>query len=124
VISALCAGIVFRFAAITVSAQDYHQPYAQPYSQPYPQSYSQPYTRPSLSSRAASNGGAMDNALEGSADTAKIFRDIADARTKAIARATGQSPFVRPADGALLFSISCEATASIRQPHARRPIIC
>jgi lipid-binding SYLF domain-containing protein len=82
VISALCAGIVFRFAAITVSAQDYHQPYAQPYSQPYPQSYSQPYTRPSLSSRAASKGGAMDNALEGSADAAKIFRDIADARNK------------------------------------------
>jgi lipid-binding SYLF domain-containing protein len=82
VISALCAGIVFYFAAITTSAQDYHQPYPQPYLQPYPQSYSQPYTRPSLSSRATSNVGDMDNALEGSADAAKIFRDIADARNK------------------------------------------
>jgi lipid-binding SYLF domain-containing protein len=76
VISALCAGIVFCFAAITASAQDNHQSYSPPYSQHYPQSYS----RPSLSSRAASNGDDMGNALEGSADVAKIFRDIADAR--------------------------------------------
>jgi lipid-binding SYLF domain-containing protein len=82
VISALCAGIVFCFAAITATAQDYHQPYPQPYSQPYPQSYSQPYSRLSLSSRAASNGDDIGNALEGSADAAKIFRDIADARNK------------------------------------------
>lgn len=73
-ISALCAGIVSCFAAITASAQDYHQP--------YPQSYSQPYSRPSLSSRAASNGDDMYNSLEGSADAAKIFRDIADERNK------------------------------------------
>lgn len=78
VISALCAGIVYCFAAITASAQDNHQSYPQPYSQPYPQSY----TWPSLSSRAVSNGDDMGNALEGSADAAKIFRDIADARNK------------------------------------------
>jgi lipid-binding SYLF domain-containing protein len=82
VISALCAGIVFCFAAISTPAQDYHQTYPQPYSQPYPQSYSQHYSRPSLSSRAASNGDDMDNALKGSADAAKIFRDIADAQNK------------------------------------------
>jgi lipid-binding SYLF domain-containing protein len=82
VISALCAGIVFCFAAITASAQDDHQPYPQRYSQLYPQSYAQPYSRPSLSSRAASNGDGVENALEGSADAAKIFRDIADARNK------------------------------------------
>jgi lipid-binding SYLF domain-containing protein len=82
VISALCAGIVFCFAAITASAQENHQHHPQPYSQSYPQSYSQPYTRPSLSSRAVSNGDDMGNALEGSADAAKIFRDIADARNK------------------------------------------
>src|SRR5262245_32134198 len=82
VISALCAGIIFCFAAILTQAQDYHQTYTQPYSQPYPQSYSQPYSGPGLSSRAASNGDDMDNALKGSADPAKIFRDIADARNK------------------------------------------
>jgi lipid-binding SYLF domain-containing protein len=80
VISALCEGIVLCFAAISTPAQDNHQTYPQPYSQPYPQSYSQPYSRPGLSSRAASNGDDMDNALKGSADPAKIFRDIADAR--------------------------------------------
>jgi lipid-binding SYLF domain-containing protein len=82
VIGALCAGIVFCFAAISTPAQDYHQTYSQPYSQPYPQSYSQHYSRPSLSSRAASNGDDMENALKGSADAAKIFRDIADAQNK------------------------------------------
>jgi len=82
VISALCAGIVFCLAAITASAQDYHQPYPQPYSQPYPQSYSQPHSGPGLSSRAASNGDDMYKSLEGSADAAKIFRDIADERNK------------------------------------------
>jgi lipid-binding SYLF domain-containing protein len=82
VIIALCAGIVFCFAAISTPAQDYHQTYTQPYSQPYPQSYSQHYSRPGRSSRAASNGHDMDSALRGSADTAKIFRDIADARNK------------------------------------------
>ena len=82
VISALCAGIVFCFAAISTPAQDYYQTYPQPYSQPYPQSYSQHYSRPSLSTRAASNGNNMDNALKGSADAANIFRDIADARNK------------------------------------------
>lgn len=82
VISALCAGIVFCFAAVSTPAQDYRQPYPQPYSQPYPQSHSQPYPRPGMSSRAASNGYDMDNALEGPADAAKIFRDIADARNK------------------------------------------
>jgi lipid-binding SYLF domain-containing protein len=82
VISALCAGIVFCFAAISTPAQDYHQTYPQPYSQPYPQSHSQHYSRPSLSSRAASNLDHMDNALKGSADAAKIFRDIADTRNK------------------------------------------
>jgi lipid-binding SYLF domain-containing protein len=81
-ISALCAGIVFCFAATSTPAQDYHQTYPQPYSQPYPQSYSQPYSRPSLNSRAASNGDDLDNALQGSPDAAKIFRDIADARNK------------------------------------------
>jgi SH3 domain-containing YSC84-like protein 1 len=82
VISALCAGIVFCFAAITAPAQDYHQTYPQPYSQSYPQSNSQPYSRPSLSSRAASNGDDMGNALEGSAVAAKIFRDIAAVQNK------------------------------------------
>jgi lipid-binding SYLF domain-containing protein len=82
VISALCAGIVFCFAAISTPAQDYHQTYSQPYSQTYPQSYSQHYSRPSLSSRAASNGDDMDNALKGSADATKIFLDIADAQDK------------------------------------------
>src|SRR5262245_22518506 len=81
-ISALCAGIVLCFAAISKPAQDYHQTYPKHSSQPYPQSHSQPYSRPSLSSRAASNGDAMDDALKGSADAAKIFRDIADARNK------------------------------------------
>src|SRR5262249_18230078 len=81
-ISALCAGIVFCFAAISTPAQDYHQTYMQPYSQPYPQSYSQPYSGPGLSSRAASNGDDMDNALKGSADAAKTFPDIAGARNK------------------------------------------
>ena len=81
-ISALCAGIVFCFAAISTPAQDYHQTYTQPYSQPYPQSHSQHYSRPGLSSRAASNLDRMDNALKGSTDTAKIFRDIADARNE------------------------------------------
>jgi lipid-binding SYLF domain-containing protein len=80
VIGALCAGIIFCFAAISTPAQDYYQPYSQPYSQPYPQSYSQHYSRPSPSSRAASNGDDMDYALKGSADAAKIFRDIADSR--------------------------------------------
>src|SRR5215468_10869397 len=74
-ISALCAGIVFCFATISTPAQDYHQTYMQPYSQPYPQSYSQPYSGPGLSSRAASNGDDMDNALKGSADATKIFLD-------------------------------------------------
>jgi len=82
VISALCAGIIFCFAAISTQAQDYYQTYPQPYSQPYPQSYSQHYSRPSRSSRAASNGDDMDYALKGSADATKIFRDIADARNK------------------------------------------
>src|SRR5215813_13353275 len=82
VISALCAGIVFCFAAISTPAQDYHQTYTQPYSRPYPQSRSQPYSRPSLSSRAATKGDDMDYALKGSADATKIFRDIADARNK------------------------------------------
>jgi len=82
VISALCAGIVFCLAAISTPAQDYHQTYSQPYSQPYPQSYSQHYSRPGLSSRAASNGDDMDNALKGSADATKIFLDIADAQNK------------------------------------------
>jgi len=82
VISALCAGIIFCFAAISISAQDYYQTYSQPYSQTYPQSHSQHYSRPSPSSRAASNLDDMDNALNGSADAAKIFRDIADARNK------------------------------------------
>jgi len=82
VIGALYAGIVFCFAAISTPAQDYHQTYPQPYSQPYPQSYSQHYSRPGLGSRAASNGDGMDYALKGSADAAKIFRDIADAQNK------------------------------------------
>ncbi len=82
VISALCAGFVFCFAAISTPAQDYHQTYPQPYSQSYPQSRSQSYPRPSLSSRAASYGDDMDYTLKGSADAAKIFRDIADARDK------------------------------------------
>jgi lipid-binding SYLF domain-containing protein len=82
VISALCAGIVFCFAATSTPAQDYHQTYRQPYSQPYPQSYSQHYRRPGPSSRAASNGDDMDYALKGSGDAAKIFRDIADAQNK------------------------------------------
>jgi lipid-binding SYLF domain-containing protein len=82
VISALCAGIVFCFAAISTPAQDYHQTYPQPHSQPYPQSYSQHYSRPSPSSRAASNGDEMDYSLKGSADAANIFRDIADTRNK------------------------------------------
>jgi lipid-binding SYLF domain-containing protein len=80
VISALCIGIVFCFAAISTPAQDYHQSYPQPYSQAYPQSYSQPSSRHSLSSRVVSNGEDMDNALEGSTDAAKIFRDIAAAQ--------------------------------------------
>jgi lipid-binding SYLF domain-containing protein len=82
VISALCAGIVFCFAAISTPAQDYHQTYPQPYSQPYPRSHTQHYSRPSPSSRAASNGDDMDYALKGSADAAKVFREIADARNK------------------------------------------
>ena len=82
VISALCAGIVFCFAAISTPAQDYYQTYPQPYSQPYPQSYSQHYSRPGPSSRAASNGDDVDYSLKGSADAAKIFRDIADTRNK------------------------------------------
>jgi lipid-binding SYLF domain-containing protein len=82
VIGALCAGIVFCFATISTPAQDYHQTYPQPYSRPYPQSYSQHYTRPGPNSRAASNGDDMDYALKGSADAAKIFSDIADARNK------------------------------------------
>src|SRR5262245_45532560 len=82
VISALCAGIIFCFAAISTQAQDYYQTYPQPYSQPYPQSHSQHYSRPSLSSRAASNGDDMENALKGSAGVAEIFRDIADAQNK------------------------------------------
>jgi lipid-binding SYLF domain-containing protein len=82
VISALCGGIVFCFAAISTPAQDYHQTYPQPYSQPYPQSHSQHYSRPSLSSRAASNGDDMKYASKGSADAAMIFRDIADAQKK------------------------------------------
>jgi lipid-binding SYLF domain-containing protein len=82
VISALCAGIAFCFAAISTPAQDYHQTYSQLYSQPYPQSYSRHYSRPGLSSRAASKGDDMDNALKGSADATKIFLDIADAQNK------------------------------------------
>jgi lipid-binding SYLF domain-containing protein len=81
-ISSLCVGIVFCFAAISTPAQDYHQPYPQPYSQPYPQSYSQPSSRRSLGSRAVSNREDMYNALEGSTNAAKIFRDIADVQNK------------------------------------------
>jgi len=82
VVGALCAGIVFCFATTSTPAQDYHQTYTEPYSPPYTQSYSQPYSRPSLSSRAASNGDDIDNALKGSVDAAKIFREIADKRNK------------------------------------------
>jgi SH3 domain-containing YSC84-like protein 1 len=82
VISALCVGIVICFAAISTSAQDYHQPYPQPYSQLYPRSYSQPSSRHSLSSRAVSKGEDMDNSLEGSMDAAEIFRDIAAVQNK------------------------------------------
>ena len=82
VISALCAGIAFCFAAISTPAQDYHQTYTQPYPQSYPPSRSQHYSRPGLSSRAASYGDDMDNALKRPADAAKVFRDVADARNK------------------------------------------
>jgi lipid-binding SYLF domain-containing protein len=81
-VSALCAGIVFCLAAIATAAQDYRQSYPRPYSQPYPRTYSQPHSRPSLSSRSASNGAGVDNALEGPAGSAKIFRDIAVVQNK------------------------------------------
>jgi lipid-binding SYLF domain-containing protein len=81
-IRAFCAGIVFCSAAIATAAQDYRQSYLRPYSQPYPQTYSQPHTPPRPSSRAASNGVGVDNALEGSAGSAKIFRDIAVVQNK------------------------------------------
>src|SRR5262245_54518958 len=81
-IRAFCAGIVFCFAAIATAAQDYPRSYPAPYSQPYPRTYSQPQSRPGLSSRAGSNGAGVDNALEGPAGSAKIFRDIAVVQNK------------------------------------------
>jgi SH3 domain-containing YSC84-like protein 1 len=65
-ISALCVGVVFCLAAATTPAQ----------------SYAQYYSRPGPSPLSALNGDEQDNALEGSADAAEVFRNIAVARNE------------------------------------------
>jgi lipid-binding SYLF domain-containing protein len=71
---ALYVGIVFCLAAVATPAQDYQKAYPQP----YPQSYAQP----SLSPGYALNDDELDNALEASADTPEVFRNIAIARNE------------------------------------------
>ena len=63
-ISALCVGVVFCLAVVTATAQ----------------SYAQYYSQPGLSPLPALNGDELDNALEGPADAAEVFRNIAVAR--------------------------------------------
>jgi lipid-binding SYLF domain-containing protein len=63
---ALCVGIVSCLAAVATPAQSYAQYYAEPGPNP----------------RFALNGDAMDNALDGSADAAEVFRNIAVARNE------------------------------------------
>jgi len=63
-ISALCVGVVFCLATVTTPAQ----------------SYAQYYSQPGLSPLPALNGDELDNALEGPADVAEVFRNIAVAR--------------------------------------------
>jgi SH3 domain-containing YSC84-like protein 1 len=77
-VCALCVGVVFCLAAVATPAQDYQQPYSQTYTQPR----SRPYSQMGLSPRPVLNGDELDNAMEGSVDTAEVFRNIAVARNE------------------------------------------